>query len=55
VRRTTTTSATTDSYDLSVKGNGSNEDLITVSVIASDGTLASDPASASATVTPGKS
>jgi len=55
VRRTTTTSATTDSYDLSVKGNGSNEDVITVSVIASDGTLASGPASASATVTPGKS
>ena len=55
VRRTTTTSATTDSYDLSVKGNGSNEDVITVSVIASDGTLASGPASASATVMPGKS
>jgi len=41
-----------DSFDLRLKGNGANGDLVTVVVTASDG-AASATASASATVTPG--
>lgn len=50
VRRTTTTATTTDTFDLSVAGNGDKGDLVTVTVVASDGTLSSAPASASAVV-----
>ena len=50
VRRTATTAASTDSLDLSFAGNGDKGDVVAVSVVASDGTLASAPASASATV-----
>lgn len=49
-RRTTTTAATSDSFDLSLAGNGDRGDDVAVSVIASDGTLSSPPASASVTV-----
>ena len=42
-----------NSFDLAVKGNGDNGDVITMTATASDGT-ASATASASATVTPGK-
>jgi len=44
---------TSNSFDLAVKGQGENGDLITVTATASDGT-ASATASASATVTPGR-
>jgi DNA-binding beta-propeller fold protein YncE len=49
VRRTTTTSAATDRFDLKVKGNGDKGDLVTVSVTASD-TAATSTATTSATV-----
>jgi DNA-binding beta-propeller fold protein YncE len=49
VRRTTTTSASTDRFDLKVKGNGDKGDLVTVSVTASD-SAATSTAMASATV-----
>ena len=41
-------------FDLSVKGNGNNGDMVTVTVVASDGSLSSGAATATATVTPGK-
>jgi len=50
VRRTVTTTATTDRYDISVKGNGKKGDVVTVTVTASDGTLTSPAASLSATI-----
>jgi hypothetical protein len=50
VKRTVTTTATTDRYDISVKGNGKKEDGVTVTVTASDGTLTSPAASLSATI-----
>ena len=50
VKRTVTTTATTDRYDLSLKGNGRKGDVVTVTVTASDGTLTSPAASLSATV-----
>jgi DNA-binding beta-propeller fold protein YncE len=53
-RQIATSSATTDSFDLGPKGNGDNGDAVTVSVLASDGTLTSSTWSASATVTPGR-
>ena len=54
VRRTTTTAATTDSYDLSVKGNGGNGDVISVSIVASDASVSSSSATATAIVTAGR-
>jgi DNA-binding beta-propeller fold protein YncE len=50
VKRTVTTTATTDRYDISVKGNGKKGDVVTVTVTASDGTLTSPPMSVSATI-----
>jgi hypothetical protein len=50
VKRTVTTTATTDRYDLSVKGNGDKGDVVTVTVTATDGSLTSPPARVSATV-----
>jgi hypothetical protein len=50
VKRTVTTPAPTDSLDLSVRGNADRGDAISVTVVASDGTLTSPPAAASATV-----
>lgn len=49
-KRTVTTTATTDRYDISLKGNGKKGDVVTVTVTASDGTLSSPPASLSATI-----
>ena len=46
-------SGASNTFDLGVKGNGDNGDLIVVTAQASDGT-ASSTASASATVTPGR-
>jgi DNA-binding beta-propeller fold protein YncE len=53
-RRTSTSSASTDTFDLGPKGNGDNGDAITVNVVASAGSLTSSTWSASATVTPGR-
>ena len=50
VKRTVTTTATTDRYDISVKGNGKKGDVVTVTVTANDGTLTSPAASLSATI-----
>jgi len=49
-KRTVTTSARLDRFDLSVKGNGDRRDVVTVTVTASDGTTSSATAEASATV-----
>jgi hypothetical protein len=43
-----------DSFDLRTKGNGDNGDVVTVSVVASDGASTTPPANASATVAPGR-
>lgn len=53
VRRTLTTASVTDSFDLGVKGNGDNGDLVSVTVAASDGSAVSSPATANALVTAG--
>jgi len=53
VKRTTVTSALTDAFDLGQPGNGNKGDLLTVELVASDGTLRSGTASASATVVRG--
>ena len=53
-QQTTTTAATTDSFDLRPKGHGDNGDVISVAVVASDGTFVSRSRDASATVTPGR-
>jgi DNA-binding beta-propeller fold protein YncE len=50
VKRIVTTTATTDRYDISLKGNGKKGDVVTVMVTASDGTLTSPAASLSATI-----
>jgi DNA-binding beta-propeller fold protein YncE len=50
VKRTTTTAATTDGFNLKVKGNGDKGDVVKVSVTASDGAATSTAATASATV-----
>jgi hypothetical protein len=50
VKRTITTTATTDRYDLSIRGNGDEGDVVTVTVTASDGSLTSPSASVSATI-----
>src|SRR5262249_22280066 len=42
--------ATTDTLDLSLPGNGSNGDTVSVSVTPTDGTLAGSPAADTATV-----
>ncbi len=52
-RQTTTTAATSDSFDLRKPGNGIRGDLVTVDVTASDGTL-SATAGASATIVDGR-
>jgi DNA-binding beta-propeller fold protein YncE len=50
VKRTVTTTARVDRFDLSVKGNGDKRDVVTVTVTVSDGTASSAPTAASATV-----
>ncbi len=50
VKRSATTTAATDRFDLKVKGNGNRGDVVMVSVTASDGAATSIPATASATV-----
>ena len=50
VKRTVTTTSTTDRYDISLKGNGKKGDVVTVSVTATDGRLGSPAASLSATI-----
>lgn len=50
VKRTITTRATTDRYDLSVRGDGDEGGLVTLTVTASDGSLTSPSASVSATI-----
>lgn len=50
VKRTVTTTATTDRYDISLKGNGKKGDVVTVTVTARDGALTSPAASVSATI-----
>jgi hypothetical protein len=50
VKRTVTTTATTDRYDISLKGNGKKGDVVTVTVTASDGTLTSPAVSLSARI-----
>jgi hypothetical protein len=51
VRQTTTTSSTTDAFG--VRGSANNGDTIAVTVVATDGMASSDPATATAIVTPG--
>lgn len=51
VKRTTTTTSKTDSFDLSQPGNGDKGQVVSVEVSASDGLLASNPASVSASST----
>ena len=46
--------AGSDTFDLRIKGNGDNGDVVTVAVVASDGASTTPQASASATVTPGR-
>ena len=53
VKRTTTTSATTDSLDLSVAGNGDPNDVIVVTVTPNDGATNGSPVSDTATVSSG--
>jgi len=50
VKRTVTTTSTTDRYDLSVRGNGDKGDVVRVTVTATDGSLTSPSASIGATV-----
>jgi hypothetical protein len=50
VKRMVTTTATTDRYDISLKGNGKKGDVITITVTATDGTLTSPAASLSARI-----
>jgi fibronectin type 3 domain-containing protein len=50
VVRTTSTSATTDSLDLSAAGNGDDGDTVSVEVTPNDGTVDGTPASDSTTV-----
>ena len=52
IRSRTVTAATTDTFDLGRPGNGNKDDVITVEVTASDGSL-TGTASASGIVTPG--
>ena len=52
-KRTTVTTATTDSFDLGQPGNGNKDDQVTVELCASDGTLSSGTATARATVARG--
>jgi hypothetical protein len=49
-KRAVTSASPTDAFDLSMAGNGDGGDVVTVEVVASDGTLESATASASATV-----
>ena len=53
VKRTTVTAAPTDTFDLGQPGNGNKGDLVTVDLVASDGTLRSATATASVTVSRG--
>jgi len=53
VKRTTVTAASTDNFDLGQPGNGNKGDVVTVDLVASDGTLRSGTTSASATVARG--
>lgn len=49
-RRVVSSASTTDGFDLSTTDNGDRGDVVAVSVVASDGTLQSAPATASVTV-----
>lgn len=51
VRRTATTTSSTDAFDLSGAGNGDPGQVVSVDVVVSDGRLSSGPASTSVTVT----
>lgn len=53
VKRTTITSSSTDSFDLGQPGNGNKGDVVTVELVASDGTLRSGTATATSTVVRG--
>lgn len=53
-KRTTVTTASSDSFDLGRPGNGNKGDVVTVELAASDGTLTSAPATASATIGRGR-
>jgi DNA-binding beta-propeller fold protein YncE len=53
IRRVASTGGS-DRFDLRVKGNGDNGDVVTVSVVASDVASTAPEVSASATVTPGR-
>jgi DNA-binding beta-propeller fold protein YncE len=50
LKKTTTTDAATDSFDLKVKGNGDKGDVVMLTVTASDSTLTSPAATLSATL-----
>jgi concanavalin A-like lectin/glucanase superfamily protein len=52
-RRTTVTTALKDTFDLSLGGNGGSRDTVTVTVTASDGTIAAAPVADSATLARG--
>ncbi len=52
-KRTTVTNALTDTFDLSVAGNGDANDVIVVTVTPNDGTTSGSPANDSATVSSG--
>ena len=49
-KQTTTTTATTDTFDLGRRGSGNKGDVVTVELSGSDGTLSSGTASAGVTV-----
>jgi len=49
-RQTTTTTALTDTFDLSQPGNGNNGETVSVTVTPNDGTVDGSPATDSATV-----
>jgi len=54
VRRTTVTTALTDSFDLGRPGNGNKGDVVTVELTASDGALTSATGTASTTIARGR-
>jgi len=53
-KQTTTTAATSDSFDLGQPGNGNKGDVVTVELTPSDGTLSGATATASATIVAGR-
>jgi len=53
LKRTTIASASTDTFDLGQPGNGNKGDLVSVELVASDGTLRSGPSTRSTTIVRG--